>query len=657
MPNRPYSTDIQDFPYKGMNRSLRPYMLGEGILSNTQGFIPSNKGGYERSKQWAAHYTLAGGGLTGSILGISTLGPLYFGGTSQCTFARLPSTGQATQHRILANGTVSGSWGGPAQLSDYQNDPAKVAYHKWQGFEFTLGWDALTGGTGKNMGCMLAYTTTDGINSCLYPVGIEPISQSGITLAEEVGDSLLPSSGLGFDYTYNGYVKVVLAYRGNSYAYMLGYGSTDPKDGPPDLSSLKTMRVTGSNKYMKITNVPAGEWPSTGYVLVYRTKVVATEAQLAIEPLYLEQVQAHNVGTVYCYRTGYGLSDTNLVKQPRLEPGKYKFPSAKENSKYQTNLGITNHFGRLMVWGVENPSRLWIAGYTDVDGVPVVDNNFWQYSVDLEGQDNIQTIVSFKGGLLCLGENGLYKLRDEDANPKNWWFEKMAEIHGANDHAMAVIADAVFIVARSLGGQWNVWVTDGYNFKVVGDPVSTQLSSTTGVVNIDGMPVLVGDTTAERYAMAIDGRWGRLNVTTGLKWTLGRNSSWQSGAPMIATTGGVYYEGSTFSNDSSDYVETRDHFHDFKGRTQSLKLHVYCSKLSTNATLKAQQKIENGSYTAMNSDTAVTIDQTEGQKVEIGAVQGLQQARRTRFKIIASNDQQLYLEGHSLQMRVPEKNS
>ncbi|MBN1809998.1 MAG: hypothetical protein JW909_13100 [Planctomycetes bacterium] len=602
---------IRDIPLLGLDLTLRPYFLGEGVLSAAEGFVPSPRGGYERSPQWAAFSSPPQGE---EIIGASRVSSITDFDDPWITVATSkPAVNALYQYKVNQQGQWS-SWGmlfGSAQ--DYARD--RIVYHRTGGREFTLGWDPEAYG----YHCHL-------FESKYSPVGAEPVNQSSVTLGASSSGGALGA----------GYVRVYIAFY--------GLVNGEPRLGAPDLDHPKTVQLTGSGNSNRITvdDLPSAVWPSTSHVYVYRTRVVADSAQLDFEPAYL--AGAVSEGTSSANLTA---SDADIAGNPRLESARFDFPTMGQEEQFLPALGLSEHAGRLVAWGVGQSFRLWISGYTDADGVPVIDHNWWSHAVDTPGRDEILSMVSFRGKCFALGRCGLYRLRDESSDPSFWFWEQMALLHGANPSALAVVGDDVFAVARGQEGEWNVWALDGYNLKPVGDGLRAVLSEDTGVIPFDGTAMLTGQDGGS-HVLGPGGAWGKNNAPSGLTIGIGSHDDFQSGAFLLAGPDGMEYRASGYSGDESDYVITRDFLAGPEERTEWEKVFLFASAAQDPVTLKVYGSADGGSWTLMGT---VGISAQAGGMAAVPVPAGVRQGRRFSVRITAASAGGVTLEGITVQAR------
>ncbi len=606
-------TRIRDVPIVGFNGSRKPYFVEAGVLSEIAGMTPTIKGGYRRAPQWIDHYAVAAGE---SIIGSSRVGPIAAGGTPQITIATAkPTAANLIQRKVLADGTAPlfGMNFGSAQDTARR----RIVYHRKNGKEYTLGWDV---GDAWGEGAFHCHL----FESDRTPVGVEPTDQSGISLAAGTTGGLMGT----------GHVRVYLAFY------------RTPNYGAPDLANPKDVALTGTAGTNKITvsSITPAAWTNTVFNSVWRTRVVSDDAQLPFEPVYLVHrfAKANTTDTLTA-------SDTDVIKQPQLELGKFDFPTVGEASQFLEFLNLGEHLGFLACTGVKYDYRMYFGGYLDTEGVAVQDENWWGFSVDIPGMDTIVSWVSFRGICVALCRNGLWRLRDESSLPTAWYWEQMAAIRGEIVSAVAIVNDVVMIVGRGLGGEWNVWATDGINLNPVGDAVSTFLASDTGIISQDGLPMLIGTADARNYVMNSQGHWGKSNADTDVAWEVGRDSTFQDGAPLLAGSGGIYYEGTAFSNDSSDHAITRDFFIDIEERTEWEEVFVLATKVADDASVKVQGRVDGGDWTDMKT---ITVDATSGGRYSVPVPPTIRQGYRFQVKLIATDADQFTVEGVIVQARL-----
>jgi hypothetical protein len=603
---------IRDIPWAALDATSRPYFMSEGVLSAAEGFVPSAKGGYKRTPLWSVWSAAPSGE---EIIGASAVGTIADGENPQITVATKKASANALyQRKVLSDGTwtLFGMNFGSSQ--DYTR--SRIVYHRMGGKEYTLGWDPDAYG----YHCHL-------FESKYLPAGAEPMNQNGITLTAQ-------SSG---GHMGAGYVRVYLVFHGDF--------SGETRTGAPDLVHAKTVHLTGTNNANRITvgSIPAAVWPGTTHVYLYRTRVVSDSAQLEYEPAYF--AQSVSAGTSAADMTS---SDAQIAGNPQLETGKFNFPAVGETQKFLPYLGLSEHAGRLICWGVKYAGRMWISGYTDVDGAPEIDNNWWGYSIDLPGRDTIVSAVSFRGKCFALGLNGLYRLRDESSDPSFWYFEQMALVRGENVLGLAVAGDEVYVTGKGIGGDWNIWALDGYNLRPAGDGLRSVITKDTGVLQCSGLPLTTGDTASERYMLGEQAAWGRMNGPAGAKSSIGQNASFASGGALLATAAGIYKEGSTYSADESDYAITREFSGSIEERTEWEKVFVFASVASASVTLRVYGAADGGAWVLMGS---AVISATSGGMVEIPVPAECRQGRRFRVKVAVLTAAGVTVEGVTVQAR------
>jgi len=423
-----------------------------------------------------------------------------------------------------------------------------------------------------------------------------------------------------------GYVRVYLAYSGGVSASNTAGGIL----GAPDQSHHKDVHLTGTNgkNSIDVAVIPEGTWPQTTHVYFYRTRVADSQAQLDYEPAYLDSVQVDTTATI-----SLTMSDATLVLKQRMETGMYAFPGAMLSGKFESNLGMGSHMGRLCVWGVVYPYRLYIAGYTDVDGNPIIDNDFWQYSLDLPGRDTLLDFKSFRGMGIAIGNDGLYKIYDDDSDPAYWAWQQVASLKGVNVACMEVINDIVMIVGRGQGGDIQIFAYDGYGeLMPIGDDMMGILDSSTGILSLDGLPLLTGGTNSQRHVMNDKEQWGKQNVPAGVNKVCGREATYPTASPnamILATSTGLYYEGTTYSEDESDYVETREYWTDYEEYTKWDKLWIHAVAASaTPVTATVYTSIDGADYVEAG-DITINDQNRDIEPVSLNGVRG----RRLKVKI------------------------
>ena len=603
---------IRDIPWTALDATSRPYFMGEGVLSAAEGFVPSAKGGYKRTPLWS----LWSGAPSGEeIIGVSAIGTIADGDAPQISVATKKASANALyQRKVLSDGTWTMFGMNFGSSQDYTR--SRIVYHRTGGKEYTLGWDPDAYG----YHCHL-------FESKYMPVGAEPMNQNGLTLTAQ-------SSG---GYMAAGWVRVYLVFRGDF--------AGDIRTSAPDLVHAKTVQLTGTNNANRISvgSIPAAVWPSTTHVHLYRTRVVSDSAQLEYEPAYFAQSVLAGTTTAEMIS-----SDTMIAGNPQLEMGKFNFPSVGETQNFLTYLGLSEHAGRLICWGVKYAGRLWISGYTDVEGAPVLDNNWWGYGIDLPGRDTIVSAVSFRGKCFALGQSGLYRLRDEASDPSFWFWEQMAQVRGENALGLAVAGDEIYVTGKGIGGEWNIWALDGYNMRSVADGLRAVITKDTGVVQCSGMPLTAGDTASERYVLGERSAWGRMNAPAGTKWSIGQDASFVSGGALLATSAGIYKEGTSYSADESDYAVTREFTGSPEERTEWEKVFVFASAASASVSLRVYGAVDGGAWVLMGTPV---ISATNGGMAEVPVPAQCRQGRRFKVKVAALTAAGVTVEGVTVQAR------
>lgn len=620
---------VRNFPFTGLDKTSRAYMLRAGILSDCAGFVPDKRGGYKNTPAWTLHGALPAGA---SIVGIGEVGPIATGGTAQITACLRLSTGYLSQYRQVAAGTWA-PWQMYAYGGNQDNTRTQVIYFRKDGREFTLGWDLDTADANQKYGCaLLESATTEG--HLADPVCVEPYNASAVTAT--------PATSGG--YMGAGWIRIYLGYRGRDFPQVTRMGGVDH-------ANYRDVHLTGTNNVnsVAIEGMLAGAWAQTDAVCIYRTRVVFDQNQLPFEKAYLEGLRADTVLTT----TVGVVSDKTLITQKVCQLGKYTFPTDKQHGKYAGNLGLGVHNGRLYCHGVLYDYRVYFSGYTDDLGVPQLDDTSWAYSVDLPKSDKVVAVKTLQGKCLALGENGLYRLEDSEADPSFWSWVMVADLRGQHVDALKVVGDEVFIVATGVGGDWNVWSWDGYQFRRVGDGIRSVLDSSTGMISLDGMPVLTGGTSSLRHIMDPNGAWGKRNLPATVKWSLGKYSTFQSGAVLVATTAGVYYEGSAYSSDGSDYVTDRQLISDTEFEEFTVewdKIYLFGCVENTPCTINVWGRTENGSWVSMGTQVVACVG--GGGCYEIGVPSALRHGRMFSAKLTVGSAVPVTLEGITYQVRL-----
>jgi hypothetical protein len=640
---------ITDLPLLALDVTARPNFLKDRVLSASRGFVPSMYGGYKNTPAWALHGAIPSGH---SIIGISRAGPIIPGGTVQITVTTKGPGAFAYpfQFRVLADaswnlwGGLGGTWG---TNQDVTRD--RVVYLRRGSRELVLGWDLDIGDT-YGYGCAL-YESCAGLGGGVYDgvtfLGVEPFTQSGVTLTASATGGAMGA----------GYVRVYFVY----------WGSTGQSDSPiyPDATSqtgfidhdnidgraaaymdVRLTGVSGTNR-ISVAAIPPGTYYGSTHVQIYRTRVVANQHQLPDEAAYFCARQLAITPTCDIVN-----SDAFLVTCQKLQKGRYAFPGAKKHNKFVGNLHLVEHKDKLFVSGVDKDYRVWMSGYVDTDLVPQEDETSWAFSADLPNRDKVITMLSGFNKMFALGQNGFYVLHDSPEWPSGWTWKQMASMRGEHISAMALIGSDVFLIGRAAGGEWNIWGCDGYNLKPVGDSIRATLDSNTGVIGLDGQAVLIGGTSSRKYVANHDNVWGHRNVPDLTAWSIGRDSTIQSGAPLLATAAGIYYEGTAMVAD--DYVISREFVRKPEERTEWEKVFVYVRKLSTStAYVDIFASIDGGTFVQLGGANAVSS--TEETVIALGVPASVRQGKRFRVKVQVTS-QQVIVEGIGVQARaVPEE--
>lgn len=619
---------IHDLPIVMVNTTQWPYMLGEGMVSDAAGMVPYQRGGYRRVPLWAAHFLASAINANASFCGMSPAGPIQQGGTAQITAAVNITGGNSTQYRILANGTGE-AWGGPSQLGSAQNMPARVRYWRKGQKELTVGWNPV--GIGYPA-CMVIESRQSAGN--IAYLGAEPMSHSGVTAAGSgTGGQLGP-----------GWVRVYLAFVGGCDAGNAFIGCTDH-----DVNIDCQLTGTGITNKITLGSIPGLGWSGTTHVYIYRTKVVGHPEQLAYETAYLEKSVV--IGTA---AADIGLiSDAVLVTHAELEIGRYPWPYAKQNNKWLPNLGIGEYQGRLLIWGAGCSERLHISGYIDNDGAAAYDDSSWAFTVDLPGRDTIVGCASLGRKLIILGENGIYTLRDDSDLPDTWEAEQIAAIRSETVDGFIVSGDNVFVVGRDAWGEHNIYACTGYEMKRIADPIR-RIVGAHKLINVDGAPMLAGSGDGDKRILYPQGQWGRLNAPSACQWSVGRCSTFQSGALLLGNAAGVYYEGTTYSSDESDFIDSREFILDEEEYSEWEKVYIHAVKLGAeDVTAAVYGSADGGTWTSIGT---ITIDDAERGIYEVGLPsETMRLARRIKIRIAFTAAQPCSVTGITIQGKPTER--
>ena len=614
-------------PFQNMDTTISPYLLKGGVLSNAHLFIPSRKGGYETTPGFTTFASMPAGH---TIIGMSKVGDISTEGAPQITIATSDPSGPALyQYMLDKTGTLT-AWGmlfGGSQDTDRD----RIVYHRMGGKEYTLGWDPDAYG----YHCHL-------FESRYAPVGAEPMDASGVSAAASTsGGQMGP-----------GYVRIYLAFRTNV------DGESASRIGAPDLTNYFDVQLTGGDMTNKVTlsGLPSAAWnaspATTDKIYVYRTRVVSASDQLDLEAAYFETscnpgAASVDVGT----RT-----DAELVNMPQMEL-KYDFPSVGETGKFLDNLGMTEHLGRLMVWGVKYAYRLWISGYEDKDGVAQIDENWWGYSVDLPGRDTILGVQSLHGKCVAIGQNGLYVLKDDSADPADWQWLKAAELRGTNVNAMASTYDVIAFLAHDNHPGVSVFTFDGYTLKEVGAQVRASIDDDSRLLTVDGRLVVCHDTEDEKDGLmaTMDGLWGRMNrpgaPTAGnTKWSPGRHADFQGGAVLLGSDDMVYYQNTTYNSAGAAKIYTRTFTGNVEDRTEWEKIYVFY-ETEGSANIKLEVSADGGAWADLG--TEVVYGATSEGMLEYAVPASVRHARRLKARVTVDSSAWARIEGMSVQQMVP----
>jgi hypothetical protein len=249
--------------------------------------------------------------------------------------------------------------------------------------------------------------------------------------------------------------------------------------------------------------------------------------------------------------------------------------------------------------------------------------------------DTVLSCVSLGRRLVIHGQNRIYIVRDEDDNPDNWKVESAADFRGENVSAFMLAGDTVFAVGRDATNEWNVYAFDGYEMRSVGDNIRATLGSDTQLVSVDGLPILTVTTAADKRVLSALNAWGRGNYPASCKWPVGRYSTFRSGAPMLANALGVYYEGSTYSADGTDYFESREYILDPEEYSEWDKIYIHGVKLSADdVSAKVYASIDGGTYAELTDVSPITFADTGRGIYEVGLRAELyRNAKRIKIKV------------------------
>jgi hypothetical protein len=616
---------IRDLPVFRVDVTRHPYMLEGGVASDVRGLVPYQRGGFKRMPQWASHFLASTINANAYLCGLSPVGPITQGGTAQITAAVNITGGNSTQHRIIAAGT-SAAWGGPPTLAANQNMPTRVRYWRKGQKEFTVGWDA----TIPNFGCHIFESRVGtAVNMCY--LGAEPVSHTGVTATAGATGGKLGA----------GCVRIYLAWYGGSDSGPHFIGATD------HATNLQ-VQVTGTANVNKITLavLPTIAWTNSTHLYIFRTKVVGDSAQLDYEPAYFERSVVAGTAT-----TEIGLiPDAAMTTRMQLEMGQYSWPYAKLHTQWLANLGIGEYQGRLLVWGAGYAQRLHISGYVNNDKEAALDDNSWAFDVDAPGNDTIVGVAPIGRRLLILGENGIYRLRDEDDLPDVWEMEQIARLRNESVDGFMMSGDNVFCVARDGYGDVNVYACDGYQLKRVGCDVARLVSVSDRLIDMDGVPMIAGAGDSDKRILYPNMVWGSMNAPAACRWTPGRYSTFRSGGLLLGTSAGVYYEGATYSSDESDYYDSREFKLDEEEYSEWQKVYIHAVRLSANnVTAKIYASVDGGAWTELGG-SPITINSLERGIYELGLDTGtMRTARRIKFRVAFTAAQPAAITGITVQ--------
>jgi len=627
---------VRDLPLAALNPSTRPYFLPPGVLAEAAGFTPYAGGGYRRTPQWAAHKVLTEGYV---LYAASPVGPIAAGGTAQITAA--VTTGAPghvpSQIRVLADGTAA-FWGGMQGYGSNQDVTRRdFRYLRYDGAEYVVGFDVDTTPLGGSWGCGL-FQSRQNTSENAWPVGAEPMDSADVTLTP-VNGGMTADGRMG-----RGWVRFYFAYRTAKAGAAIVVGA-------PDLTNYKEVELTGGYNRNSVTieNLPAGNSPNTDQIHIYRTRVVATRSQLALEPAYYVRAVTDDIGSITIKEP----SDADLVKGAVMERT-FNCPGMKQHGVFRGNLGLGVHLGHLWLHGVSYDHRIYFSGYTSHTGEVVPGEDYWNYFVATPRFDRIVAASSVKGKMFVLGRNGLYRLADDAVDPSAWVLEPVASLNGGvSPRAVMFSGSDIFLIARSVTGEWGVWATDGYNLARVGDEMSLIVNEDSALFDFGGMAMLGGTAEEVGHIRAPHGAWGRQNLPTGLPVEVcGRDDTFQSGAMLMAYPTGIYYAGAEYSEDESDYLITREYVSAImEERTEYEKVYVYANVPGDPCTIHVSGSINGGAWVAMSAAAGVVVDTAAGGVYEVPVPPELRHGRRFSLKITVETNADLIVEGVVVQVR------
>ena len=104
---------------------------------------------------------------------------------------------------------------------------------------------------------------------------------------------------------------------------------------------------------------------------------------------------------------------------------------------------------------------------------------------------------------------------------------------------------------------------------------------------------------------------------------------------MLANALGVYYEGSTYSADGSDYFESREYILDPEEYSEWDKIYIHGVKLSaTDVSAKVYASVDGGTYAELTDVSPITFSDTARGIYEVGLRAELyRNAKRIKIKV------------------------
>ena len=585
---------LSDFPLRKMDLTTYPVLLTEGTLAAAGHFAPYKKGGYSLQPQPSAFYTPPAGEV---IIGASDVGLIYTS-TPQLTIATRKAASNALyQRRVLADGT--GDYWGMLFGSSQDFDRTRIVYYRMNAKEYTLGWDPDAYG----YHCHL-------FESVYVPVGVEPMLHTGITAVEASGGDI-----------NEGYVRIYLA---NKAAF-----SGTARYGASDLTNHIDVHLTGDSKKIDIASIPVGVWPSTEHVYIYRTRVVASSAQLDLEKAYLET--AITTGTT---TATLSMSDDRIREiDNQLQSGKYDFPTVGKTGKFQDNLKLGEHNGHLLVSGVEKAYRIIISGYIDNDLAVHNDADWWGFFIDVPKGETIYDFHSINGKLTILTDRALYVVSDESSNPNSWTLSQVAQIGGSRVDCMEFVQKDLFFVGKDSRDVYSVFRFDGFRLESVGDPIGDKLDSDSLLVDINLYPTIAGDEDSAGYVYGIGQAWGHIKLDDSASPSIktlrgvGSYSTFQSGLDLFVDSAAVKYYGTSYASSSSEVqLTSRSFFTMPEERTEWIKLFVHAARLSgvADVTVNVSFIIDGVTHSDL---LTITVDKDTIFSFELGIPEAVRQAK------------------------------